>query len=492
MSFDTLLPRPVSVTPLPGTCPWPVQVDIRRGSGPAESYRLEIDPVGVTLYAADGAGEFYGRQTLRQLIGPDAFRAASIHSGQSALPCGVVEDQPRFGWRGCLLDVARHFRTKAEVLRFVDLLAAHKLNVLNLHLTDDQGWRVEIPAFPRLASVGSWRRSSMVGRHDGPERDGRPHGGFYTTDDLREIVAYAAERAVTVVPEIDVPGHARAAIAAYPSLGGVTEAEVWTGWGISTSLLVPAESTLDFFRQVFDHVLNIFPSPVIALGGDEVPGATEAHGEFVRAIAAYLISRGRTPMGWDEVLEIGSLPPMVIGAWRSEDAAVVAAEAGHEVVLCPEDRVYLDHRQSDHPDEPIPVTGYAQDTRATLERAAAAMGASGLTTLEYTAAGTMFDVGQSAVPGQRGSRAPRWRARPLWDQTESAHVIRQHSRPAPVPAELYSEELLLAFTGGDYGEFLPRLRDHHVPRLDALGVEYRPLDGPHPWQTRPGVPGRPR
>ena len=314
MSFDTLLPRPVSVTPLPGTCPWPVQVDIRRGSGPAESYRLEIDPVGVTLYAADGAGEFYGRQTLRQLIGPDAFRAASIHSGQSALPCGVVEDQPRFGWRGCLLDVARHFRTKAEVLRFVDLLAAHKLNVLNLHLTDDQGWRVEIPAFPRLASVGSWRRSSMVGRHDGPERDGRPHGGFYTTDDLREIVAYAAERAVTVVPEIDVPGHARAAIAAYPSLGGVTEAEVWTAWGISTSLLDPAESTLDFFRQVFDHVLDIFPSPVIALGGDEVPGATEAHGEFVRAIAAYLISRGRTPMGWDEVLEIGSLPPMVIGA----------------------------------------------------------------------------------------------------------------------------------------------------------------------------------
>ncbi|MEW2502644.1 beta-N-acetylhexosaminidase [Amycolatopsis sp. NPDC047767] len=459
--FDTLLPRPVSVTEVPGTCPWPAPVTVRPAPElPTEGYRLAITPRGVTLSVADAAGEVYGRQTLRQLAGPDAFRAASIRSGLT-LPCGVVEDHPRFGWRGCLLDVARHFRTKAEVLRFVDLLAAHKLNVLNLHLTDDQGWRIEVPRFPRLTSVGGWRRSSMVGRHDGPERDGRPHGGFYSTDDLREIVAYAAARAVTVVPEIDVPGHARAAIAAYPKLGPDPDAdwEVWTSWGISTSLLDPSESTLDFFRTVFDHVLDIFPSPVIGLGGDEVPGATEAHGRFVREIAAHLAARGRQALGWDEVLDIGDLPPMVIGAWQDEARGELAASRGHDVVLCPEDRVYLDHRQSDHPDEPIPV-GYLR----TLEDV-------------YT-----YDPALTG-PHLLGAQAQVW--------TEHLDTARRVDYAAFPRLSAFAE---LAWTTGprDFAEFLPRLRDHHLPRLDALGVEYRPLDGPHPWQTRPDAPGCPR
>jgi hexosaminidase len=459
--FDTLLPRPVSVSAAPGTCPWPAPVEVRAAPElPAEGYRLEITPDGVTLSAADAAGEVYGRQTLRQLAGPDAFRAAPIHSGLT-VPCGVVEDHPRHGWRGCLLDVARHFRTKAELLRFVDLLAAHKLNVLNLHLTDDQGWRIEVPRYPRLTSVGGWRRSSMVGRHDGPERDGRPHGGFYTTDDLREIVAYAASRAVTVVPEIDVPGHARAAIAAYPKLGPDPDAgwEVWTSWGISTSLLDPSESTVDFFRTVFDHVLDIFPSPVIALGGDEVPGATEEHGRFVREIAAYLVSRGRQPMGWDEVLEIEGLPSMLIGAWQSDAAGERAAALGHEVVLCAEEHLYLDHRQSDHPDEPIPV-GY-------------------LHTLEDVYGYEPALTG----PRLRGVQAQIW--------TEHLDSVRRVDYAA-FPRLSAFAELAWSPPGRDFAEFLPRLRDHHLPRLDALGVEYRPLDGPHPWQTRPDAPGRPR
>ena len=457
--FDTLLPRPVSVTPLPGSCAWPASVDVRPAPLPPEGYRLEIDPGGVTLYVADPAGEVHGRQTLRQLAGPDAFRAATWRP--LSVPCGIVEDHPRFAWRGCLLDVARHFRTKAEVLRFVDLLSAHKLNVLNLHLTDDQGWRMEVPSFPLLTSVGGWRRSSMVGRHDGPERDGRPHGGFYTTSDLREIVAYAAARGITVVPEIDIPGHARAAIAAYPSLGPAVDSpwEVWTSWGISTSLLDPSPSTLDFFRQVFDHVLDIFPSPVIALGGDEVPGAGEAHSEFVREIASFLVSRGRTPMGWDEVLSMGPLPPMVIGAWQEEAAGARAVAAGHDVVLCPEERLYLDHRQSDHPDEPIPV-GYLR---------------------------TLADVyGYEPVslgPQLRGVQAQVW--------TEHLDSVRRVDYAAFPRLSAFAE---VAWSSGprSYDEFLPRLRDHHLPRLDALGVEYRPLDGPHPWQTRPGIPGRPR
>ncbi|MBB4682979.1 beta-N-acetylhexosaminidase [Amycolatopsis jiangsuensis] len=457
--FSTLLPRPVSVTEVPGSCAWPAPVTVRAAPGlPAEGYRLAITPHGVTLSAADPAGEYYGRQTLRQLAGPDAFRAASIHSGLR-LPCGIVEDHPRLGWRGCLLDVARHFRTKAEVLRFVDLLAAHKLNVLNLHLTDDQGWRIEVPRFPRLTSVGGWRRSSMVGRHDGPERDGRPHGGFYTTADLREIVAYAAERAITVVPEIDLPGHSRAAIAAYPELGPDPAADwqVWTSWGVSTSLLEPSESTVDFFRTVFDHLLDIFPSPVIGLGGDEVPGATEAHGRFVRTIADHLIARGRTPLGWDEVLDTGALPPMVIGAWRDSAYGARAAELGHDVVLCPEDRLYLDHRQSDHPDEPIPV-GY-------------------LHTLEDVY-GYEPDL---AGPRLRGIQAQLWS-----EHLDSARRVDY----AAFPRLCAFAEVAWSEGPRDFAEFLPRLREHHLPRLDALGVEYRPLAGPHPWQTRPGVPGR--
>ncbi|GAA3581725.1 beta-N-acetylhexosaminidase [Amycolatopsis ultiminotia] len=459
--FATLLPRPVSVTEAPGTCAWPAPVEVRRTAElPAEGYRLEITPSGVTLSAADPAGEFYGRQTLRQLAGPDAFRAAAIHSGLR-VPCGTVEDHPRLGWRGCLLDVARHFRTKAEVLRFVDLLAAHKLNVLNLHLTDDQGWRIEVPRFPRLTSVGGWRRSSMVGRHDGPERDGRPHGGFYSTDDLREIVAYAAERAITVVPEIDLPGHSRAAIAAYPELGPDPSAswQVWTSWGVSTDLLDPSESTVEFFRTVFDHLLEVFPSPVIGLGGDEVPGANAGHSRLVRAIADHLGARGRTPLGWDEVLDTGELPPMVIGAWRDPAHGARAARLGHDVVLCPEEHLYLDHRQSDHPDEPIPV-GY-------------------LHTLENVYAY------EPDLPGPRlrGVQAQVW--------SEHLDTARRVDYAAFPRLCAFAE---VAWSNGprDFAEFLPRLREHHLPRLDALGVDYRPLDGPHPWQTRPGVPGRPR
>lgn len=456
--FDTLLPRPVSVTPLPGTCSWTTQPDVRIDEGlPPEGYRLRIEPDRITLQVADDAGRAHGMQTLRQLAGPDAFRAARIDNGRRMIPCGVVEDHPRFGWRGCMLDVARNFRTKAEVLRFIDLLAAHKLNVLQFHLTDDQGWRIEVPEFPKLTEIASWRRGSMVGRHEEPHRDGRPHGGFYTTADLREIVAYAAERSITVVPEIDIPGHSRAVMAAYPELGPETSEpwEVWDRWGVSTALLNPTPHTLDFFRRVFDHVLTVFPSQVIGLGGDEVPGATAEHSRFVADLARHIADRGRRPLGWDEVLDADALPPMVIGAWRDAAAAERAVAAGHDVVLCPEDSVYLDHRQSDHPDEPIPV-GYVQ----TLE--------------------DMYGY-EPTVSGPRilGIQAQIW--------SEHLDTARRVDYAA-FPRLCAIAEVAWSQGNRDFAEFLPRLRDHHLPRLDALGVEYRPLDGPLPWQTRPDVP----
>jgi hexosaminidase len=486
----TLLPKPVRASLTGETLRTetltPSTVDIS-DSLPAEGYRLTITPAGISVTAADAAGVFYAGQTLRQLAGPDAFRAARITSGPWELPCGSVEDYPRFGWRGVLLDVARHFMPKYDVFRFIDQLAAHKLNVLHLHLTDDQGWRIEVPAYPRLTSVGAWRTGSWLGRQpDGTvEHDGRPHGGYYTTDDLREIVAYAKERHVTVVPEVDVPGHSQAAIAAYPELGNTGAAlPVLRNWGINENILAVSDFAVDFFRTVFDHVVDIFDSPVICVGGDEVPitqwldnpsaadriksegldSATRLHGWFVGQMAAHLASHGRRTLGWDEILQVGDLPAgSIIASWRGEEAGTEAASMGHDVVMCPEQYVYLDHRQSDHPDEPIPV-GY-------------------LHTLSDVYSYEPIPAGLTAVDRVLGAQAQVW----------SEHLDNPRRVDyATFPRLAAFAEVVWSAGERSYPEFERRLVDHHLPRLDALGVEYRPLAGPHPWQTRPGVPGRPR
>ncbi|MBP2340486.1 hexosaminidase [Saccharothrix coeruleofusca] len=448
-----ILPKPVRFTRGDGEVEFSGRVEVRAVDGPAEGYRLSISDSGVVVEAADEAGEFYARQTLRQLSGPDAFRAAPIHDGPVLLPVCRVEDHPRFAWRGCLIDVARHFLPKADLLRYVDLLAAHKLNVLHLHLTDDQGWRFESKRHPRLHEVGGWRPDSRWGDRRGGLMTGRPHGGYYTQDDLREVVAYAARRHITVVPEIDVPGHSQAAIAAYPELG--TEGGgVWTDWGVNPRVLNAHESTVDFYLDVFDELLEVFPSEVIGLGGDEAPGGD---GRFVRRIAQHLVSRGRRPYGWDEVLSVGPLPvSTVVAAWRDEEAGRAALARGHDVVMCPERHVYLDYRQSDRPDEPIPV-----GTVLTLEDV-----------YRYEPVGRVL-----------GAQANLW--------TEHLDSPRRLDYAA-FPRLAAFAEVVWSPAPRDEAEFLARLAEHHLPRLDALGVEYRPLAGPRPWQTLPGVPGHPR
>ncbi|MFD0521542.1 family 20 glycosylhydrolase [Paractinoplanes durhamensis] len=220
-----------------------------------------------------------------------------------------------------MLDVARHFMSVADVLRFIDLAAFHKLNVLHLHLTDDQGWRIEVPGWPRLTSVAAWRPATMLGSRVHGRYDERPHGGFYTADDLREIVAYAAERWVTVVPEVDMPGHMQAAIAAYPALGNGFAGGVRTGWGISTHVLNLSDESLSFCQDVLSFVCSIFPSPLIGIGGDECPadewasspvvareglrGPAELQGWFTGRMAGYLAGLGRQVFGWDELLAFG-------------------------------------------------------------------------------------------------------------------------------------------------------------------------------------------
>jgi hexosaminidase len=483
----TLLPKPVrvSLTDETHVGQEPPTVTFT-GDLPAEGYRISITPSAVSIQAADEAGAFYAAQTIRQLRGPDSFRAASIRPPE-ALPCGEIEDYPRFGWRGVLLDVARHFIPKYGVFRFIDQLAAHKLNVLHLHLTDDQGWRIEVPAYPKLTSVGAWRTGSWVGRQPNgtTEHDGRPHGGYYTTDDMREIVAYAKERHVTVVPEVDVPGHSQAAIAAYPELGNTgSQLPVLRNWGINENILTVSDFAVDFYRTVLDHVVDIFDSPVICVGGDEVPtvqwrdnpvaaermaaeGSTserQLHGWFIAQMASHLAGRGRRTLGWDEILEAGDLPSgSIIASWRGEEAGVVAASSGHDVVMCPEQHVYLDHRQSDHPDEPIPV-GYLH---------------------------TLEDVYHyEPIPQQL---PPEFRSRVLGAQAQVWTEHLDNARRvdyATFPRLAAFAEVVWSSGERSYAEFEQRLAEHHLPRLDALGVEYRPLGGPHPWQTRPGVPGR--
>jgi len=363
-----------------------------------------------------------------------------------------------------MLDVARHFMPVADVLRFVDLAAFHKLNVLHLHLTDDQGWRVEVPGWPRLTGVGAWRAETMLGSRQHSLFDGLPHGGFYTADDLREIVAYAGQRHVTVVPEVDMPGHMQAAVAAYPSLGNGFAGAVRTSWGISAHVLNMAPATLDFCRAVLDQLCDIFPSELIGIGGDECPsqewgGDASVQPWFTAQMAAHLATRGRRIFGWDEILAGGAPEGAVIAAWRGVLPTVVATQAGHAVVACPDTSVYLDYRQSDEPGEPTPVG-----------------------TLLTLAGVYAFDpVPPGADPALvLGGQANVWT-----EHMESARRVDYMAYPRLCA---FAEVVWGRVSFDDFSARLPA----HLERLDALGVNYRPLTGPRPGDARPDAPGNPR
>ena len=449
-----------------------------------EAYRLVAAPSGATVTGGDAAGVFYGCQALLQLLPPAIYRRAYVDGVRWAVPAVSVTDAPRFGWRGAMLDVSRHFMAKREVLRFIDLMAVHRLNILHLHLTDDQGWRIEILRYPRLTEVGAWRRESQLGAARTAGGDGRPHGGYYTQEDVREIVAYAAARHITVVPEIDIPGHSQAAIAASPELGvdPAQGLEVYTRWGINPNVLGAEESTITFYRGVLDEVMDLFPGELIGLGGDECPkdawqadartqelikerGLGDEKGLqawFISSLSAHVAARGRRVFGWDEMLE-GSLPAgTVVASWRGMTGAVTAANRGFEVVSCPDHSAYLDYRQSELPDEPIPVS-----IPLTLEDTYG---------FEPIPDGLTPDQAARVLGGQAN----------LWtEHIDSPRMIDYYAFPRLCAIA----EALWTDGERDFAEFLPRLNEH-LERLDALEVEYRHHDGPRPWQTRPGVPGR--
>jgi hexosaminidase len=479
----------------PGT---PGAVTLRIGEhlaarGP-EAYELTANASGVLIEGGGPAGVFWGAQTLRQLLGPDTFRRAARRAGPWTVAPVRIADAPRFAWRGMMLDVARHFMPKDGVLRYVDLLAAHKLNVLHLHLTDDQGWRVEIERYPRLTEVGAWRGRSRAGFGDPPMWEERPHGGYYTRDDLREIVAYAAARHITVVPEIDIPGHSQAAIAAYPELGNTDVVDTsalrpWDRWGINPNVLNVSDATLEFYENVLTEVLEIFPSPYIHIGGDECPkeqwraspaarrrirelglaDEDELQSWFIRHFDRWLTDRGRRLVGWDEILQGGLAPGAVVASWRGYAGGVAAARAGHDVVMCPQQHTYLDWRQADGPDEPVPIA-YVR-TLENVYRFEPVPGA-----LTETEAAHIIGVQAN-----------------VWTETmDSARAVDYMTFPRLAAFAEVAWRPLPPAAGRDFADFERRMEAAHYARLDALGVEYRPPSGPRPWQRRPGVPGRPR
>ncbi|NGN66311.1 beta-N-acetylhexosaminidase [Streptomyces sp. A7024] len=460
---------------------------------PREGYRLAVAAGGVRIEGGSAAGVFYGAQTLRQLLGPGAFRRAPLRAdAEWRLPEAVVEDAPRLGWRGMMLDVSRHFTPKDGVLRQLDLLAAHKLNVFHFHLTDDQGWRIEIKRYPKLTEDASWRPRSKRGHRDSQLWDETPHGGYYTQDDIREIVAYAAERHITVVPEIELPGHSQAAIHAYPHLGNTDVVDtaglgVWDDWGVNPNVLAPTEEVLRFYEGVFEEVLVLFPSEFVHVGGDECPkeqwkaspaaqariqelglkDEDELQSWFIRHFDAWLAARGRRLIGWDEILEGGLAPGATVASWLGYSGGIAAAKAGHDVVMCPHQQVYLDYRQAPGDDEPVPIA-YVRSLEDFYR----------------------FEPVPPELTDEQRGHVLGTQANVWTEVMDDQGRIDYQTYPRLVAFAEVAWSELPEPDKRDFTGFEGRMAAHYR-RLDALGVEYRPADGPKPWQRRPGVLGRP-
>jgi hexosaminidase len=345
----------------------------------SEAYRIQIDRQNIRIEGASEAAVFYGLQTLRKSVPVGNYKHVTFSPA-------TITDAPRFGYRGMMLDVARHFQPVEFVKKYIDLLALHNINRFHWHLTDDQGWRIEIDAYPKLMEISSMRKETVIGRNTG-EYDGTPHGGYYTKEELKEIVQYADERYITIIPEVDLPGHMLAALAAYPELGCTGGPyEVAREWGVFEDVLCPGkEETFTFLEAVLTEVMEIFPSRYIHIGGDEAPktrwekcpdcqarikelglkdrnGHTAEHylQSYVTArIEKFLNDHGRSIIGWDEILEGELAPNATVMSWRGMDGGIKAAQMGHDVIMSPTDYCYFDYYQTQHTEgEPLAIGGY--------------------------------------------------------------------------------------------------------------------------------------
>jgi hexosaminidase len=359
------VPRIVSGIAIRGQVRPAIAFRRRAGLGP-EAYWLEVTPHGIVVSATSGTGLFYGAVTLWQLMTPEKWPAT--------IPAQVIRDAPAYPWRGLMLDSARHYQSVSFIRSMIDTMALHKLNVLHWHLTDDQGWRLEILKYPRLTSVGAWRKPATSGAAQSPSTPS--YGGFYTQAEVHDLVAYAARRHIRIVPEIEMPGHAQAAIAAYPELGVAQERAaaprvVSARWGVHTHLFNVEPATFTFLENVLDEVMELFPSNYIHVGGDEavknewqespavqararalgIKDADDLQAYFTQEIGRYIAAHGRRLVGWDEILRAGLNSDAIVMSWHGTAGAHAAAVAGHDAVLSPWPTLYFDNRQSSLPNE---------------------------------------------------------------------------------------------------------------------------------------------
>ncbi|MCL1908360.1 MAG: beta-N-acetylhexosaminidase [Holophagaceae bacterium] len=470
----------------------------------AEGYTLKVNSKGIEIRAYKEAGVFYGIQTLRQLLPPEIFRSSKVDGMKWTVPFVAIEDSPRFTWRGSHVDECRHFMGKDAIKKHLDLLALHKINTFHWHLTDDQGWRIEIKKYPRLTEIGAWRETTLIppfrSKVEQRRYDGIPHGGFHTHEDIREIVSYAAERFINIVPEIEMPGHARAALASYPQLGNFPDQNVTVAphWGVFHEVFNVSDETIQFLKDVLDEVMVLFPSKFIHVGGDECPKAEWARSEsalarmkqvglvspdttvndlqnylndagkkaehpalhalqswFVKQFDSYLASKGRRLIGWDEILEGGLAPGATVMSWRGEAGGIAAANSGHDVVMASNGYLYLDYYQQRQGTpgfrEPWTIGGYIP-----LEKT-------------YSFEPVPSEISPEKAKHVLGAQAQLW--------SEYIGSPRRLEYMAWPRLAAVSEVVWSPAEKKNFPDFESRLKAH-FERLSAIGVNFRPLDGP--------------
>ena len=431
-----------------------------------EAYRLKVSPQSIVIESSQANGAFYGLQSLYQLLPPEIFgfkRSKVVLS----VPCCQIDDKPRFVWRGQHLDVCSHFFSPEDIKHYIDLIALHKGNIFHWHLTEDQGWRLQIKKYPLLTKKGSIRKETVVGSYKSKIFDGIPYGGYYTQEEIRDIVKYASDRFVTIIPEIEMPGHALSAIACYPELSCQLENkyEVGTRWGVYRQVYCPKEETFSFLENVLLEVFKLFPSKIIHIGGDECPKSSwkkcphcqalikklglknedELQSYFIKRIEKFANEHGREIIGWDEILQGGIAPNAKVMTWLEVQGGITAAKMHHEVVMTPYTKYYLDYYQADPETEQI------------------CMG--DLTTLK-----TMYDYepvpdslskeDQAYIIGVQGC---------VW--TEYMKDMKRVEYMAYPRACAISESAWSSRKNKDWNSFIRRL-EYHFRRLDNLNVNY--------------------
>jgi hexosaminidase len=435
----------------------------------SEAYILDVFPDKIIITASTATGAFYGIQTLRQLLPPEIENAESRTDKSCEAVACHIEDAPRFSYRGLHLDVCRHFFGVDFIKKYIDLLALHKMNTFHWHLTDDQGWRIEVKQFPRLQEVSASRKETLIGHYsENPQKfDGKIYGGFYSQTEIKEVVAYAQKQFVTVLPEIEMPGHAQAALSAYPNLGCTGKPiDVATKWGVFEDVFCAGnDDVFTFFDKIFAEICPLFPGKYIHIGGDECPkehwktcekcqkrlkaeGLKDEHelqSYFIRRVEKMLAARGKSIIGWDEILEGGLAPSATVMSWRGTEGGIAAAKSGHDAIMTPGSHCYFDHYQSNPDAEPLAIGGFLPIK----------------TVYEYEP----IPAELTAEEGKHilGTQANLWSE---YIPTEEKMLYMAYPRACALAEVAWSQPQNRSFD-----EFAKRLKTHFL-RLDLLGVNY--------------------